>query len=969
MASPHIAAAAALLVEYSRRNGGQWDAGEIKSRLMNNAIQFGTNTGAYDSGAGYVDVYAAATAGAVVSAKYEKVTHGNETGVPFEDQSSYATMKTGSLSFGSINRSDNETMNETIQVSIANRSGASKTYTVEYGFTKNPGNAADLNLSTTGVQVGVGSLGQFNATMTIGSNAATGFYEGFVVVREAGEIVARLPFAAVVTESKTEQVSTEAQLRAAVAGAGVAPTIIVLLNDITLIQIQAALTIPGGAQITLRGSGGVMRTLTAGGNYNVINVGTAQLTLDNIGIKRVSGTTGRGILNEGKLTLINGVISGHKANQGGGVANTGRFVMEGGEISGNTAINTETVTGAGGGVANYSSSTFVMNGGAIKGNTSGGNGGGVYLWGTFTMVSGEISGNTSLSGNGGGGIGILSADLRAGRLSVGADAVFSENKAANARGRLAADDALYAEKIKCVKWTDPFIQGFNNYDIGYAVGTVITIRSLNFVLNGTAAEPTDPSSIDKIDVIANTPIRQAPGFPADPVREGYTFTGWYLDAGFSQAVSALTAMPNNDTTRLYARWTIIPPVPETTPSAGIYYAAQQLTGLVAGNYSFNGGAAVAVPGTTSNIQDAWLGTTLRIVKLGNGTTTSDSLPQNLSIPARPAAPNVTAIQPATDSAGGISGTTTLMEYRAGTTGAWTTCTEASTTGLTPGVYQVRLKATIGSFPGTHATVTITAPQGPVNPPPDGGGGGSGGGAGGGAPPPGPAGPGIDETDPDGTGPGATDPDGTDPDTTDPDENGPGTGQVTPEEVHNPFGDISENSWYIDDVLYVYSKGLMNGTGENLFSPDTNLDRAMIVAILYRYEGEPGADPQPGTRDSQFTDIVEGSWYYDAVIWAAENKIVMGYGDNRFGPMDNITRQDLALIIMRYADLKQLEIQPEKTYQGFSDDEQIATYARSAVIRCYEAGIINGKEGNSFDPAGNATRAEAAAMLHRFLTRV
>ena len=183
-------------------------------------------------------------------------------------------------------------------------------------------------------------------------------------------------------------------------------------------------------------------------------------------------------------------------------------------------------------------------------------------------------------------------------------------------------------------------------------------------------------------------------------------------------------------------------------------------------------------------------------------------------------------------------------------------------------------------------------------------------------------------------------------------------------VRNPFTDVTESAWYKEAVLYVYEKGLMNGTGTNpmKFSPNITLSRAMIVTILYRQEGEPDVSD----LTNPFSDVPPGTWYTDAVVWAAENGIVNGYPNGSFAPNDNIKRQDLALILMRYADIKEIELPVTRTYQSFNDETMMADYAKDSVTRCFEAGIINGKTGNIFDPSGNATRAETATMLQRFL---
>ncbi|MDR1065372.1 MAG: S-layer homology domain-containing protein, partial [Oscillospiraceae bacterium] len=120
---------------------------------------------------------------------------------------------------------------------------------------------------------------------------------------------------------------------------------------------------------------------------------------------------------------------------------------------------------------------------------------------------------------------------------------------------------------------------------------------------------------------------------------------------------------------------------------------------------------------------------------------------------------------------------------------------------------------------------------------------------------------------------------------------------------------------------------------------------------------------PGTA---FTDVPANEWYTDAVAWASANGIVNGVGGNRFAPDDFITRQDLAAIIMRYAEHSSKQFPVTLQYQSFADEAGIAEYAKSAVRALYCGGIVNGKPGKLFDPAGTATRAEAAALLRRFI---
>jgi len=180
-----------------------------------------------------------------------------------------------------------------------------------------------------------------------------------------------------------------------------------------------------------------------------------------------------------------------------------------------------------------------------------------------------------------------------------------------------------------------------------------------------------------------------------------------------------------------------------------------------------------------------------------------------------------------------------------------------------------------------------------------------------------------------------------------------------------FIDVPLGIWYEEAVTYMYEYSLMNGTSteQKIFSPNASLSRAMIVTILYRQEGEPDVDG----FENPFSDVPEGTWYTNAVKYMAENGIVEGYPDGCFEPNGNITRQELAVILVRYAEFKGMELPSKNEYQGFNDEASIAEYAIDAVQNCYEAGIITGKsDGSIFDPTGEATRAETAAMLFRFL---
>jgi len=182
----------------------------------------------------------------------------------------------------------------------------------------------------------------------------------------------------------------------------------------------------------------------------------------------------------------------------------------------------------------------------------------------------------------------------------------------------------------------------------------------------------------------------------------------------------------------------------------------------------------------------------------------------------------------------------------------------------------------------------------------------------------------------------------------------------------PFADITGADWFVNSVIYVYNNGLMAGTNVSpmLFSPNATLTRGMIVSVLYRHAGSPNVS----SFDNPFDDV-PASWYTEGVIWAAANGIVSGYGNNRFGPEDNITREQMATILNNYADFTGIDLRETRQIVVFADDTEIAAYAKDSIDRFYRAGIISGKPGNIFDPKAGASRAEFASMLHRFLTSV
>ena len=252
---------------------------------------------------------------------------------------------------------------------------------------------------------------------------------------------------------------------------------------------------------------------------------------------------------------------------------------------------------------------------------------------------------------------------------------------------------------------------------------------------------------------------------------------------------------------------------------------------------------------------------------------------------------------------------------------------------------------------------------------------------------------------------------------------------------NPFEDLGRDAWFYKAVRYIFSAGLMSGTSETQFEPELHLTRAMLVTILYRNEGSPeaagntegapiaedadvGDDAEDaeveaveavaeaaGTTRAAFTDVMPNQWYTNAITWAAKTGIVKGYGDGTFGVDDNVTREQLAVVLFQYAawkkhsareatpltgisdsadstgstaseDMADLAASASQTDSAISDDlaalvnftdaAEISDWARSAMRWANAAGLINGRTQTTLAPAGLATRAETAALLMRFL---
>lgn len=183
-------------------------------------------------------------------------------------------------------------------------------------------------------------------------------------------------------------------------------------------------------------------------------------------------------------------------------------------------------------------------------------------------------------------------------------------------------------------------------------------------------------------------------------------------------------------------------------------------------------------------------------------------------------------------------------------------------------------------------------------------------------------------------------------------------------VVNPFADVKESDWFYNDVMYVYSKGIMSGTGEKTFEPNTTTNRAMFVAVAWRLEHMPAPE-----NEASFTDVEKGTWYTDAVTWAYENGVASGFGDGTFGPNESITREQLAVFLYKYAQYKGYDLTITGNIDSFSDKDSVSSWAKNTVTWAVQNKIIAGKDGNKLDPKGFATRAEFAAIIHRFIEKM
>ena len=179
----------------------------------------------------------------------------------------------------------------------------------------------------------------------------------------------------------------------------------------------------------------------------------------------------------------------------------------------------------------------------------------------------------------------------------------------------------------------------------------------------------------------------------------------------------------------------------------------------------------------------------------------------------------------------------------------------------------------------------------------------------------------------------------------------------------PFTDVRESDWFYEDVAFAYENGLFAGTSDTTFSPNASMTRAMLVTVLYRLEGQPTVNGRSG-----FSDVQYNGYYEDAVTWAADNGIVNGTSTTMFSPNANVTREQMAAILYRYAQYKKYNTAASSGLNGFTDHASVSGYAAASLEWAVAEKLVNGSAGKLM-PTGNATRAQVAAILHRFVENV
>ena len=188
--------------------------------------------------------------------------------------------------------------------------------------------------------------------------------------------------------------------------------------------------------------------------------------------------------------------------------------------------------------------------------------------------------------------------------------------------------------------------------------------------------------------------------------------------------------------------------------------------------------------------------------------------------------------------------------------------------------------------------------------------------------------------------------------------------VKEEVVEVPAFTDTASHWASEAIEFVVEKGLMNGIGGEKFDPNGTLNRAMLVTILYRLEGSPAVKGA-----NKFSDVADGTWYTDAVIWATENGIVNGLSDELYAPLSEFTREQMATMLLRYSEYKKYDTSDANDLDKFSDAESVASWALEALQWANAEGLVNGRTETTIVPQGSATRGETATVLMRYIENI
>ena len=190
------------------------------------------------------------------------------------------------------------------------------------------------------------------------------------------------------------------------------------------------------------------------------------------------------------------------------------------------------------------------------------------------------------------------------------------------------------------------------------------------------------------------------------------------------------------------------------------------------------------------------------------------------------------------------------------------------------------------------------------------------------------------------------------------------GNTSDESQEMKFKDVSKNDWFYSSVMYVNKNGLMTGLNETEFGPVQSLARAQFAMILYRMNGSPAVD-----YTNKFKDVSAGIWYTDPIMWASNKGVVTGYSNGNFGPGDNINREQMAVMMYRYAKTQGYDVSASVALGNYKDGANVSGFAKQAMQWCVAEGIITGKyNGTQLDPQGNAIRAECATIIRRFVEK-